>query len=173
MDEKLMSQFVELIKNSVVNAIAENMNKDNEHKTEINALKNTIAEKTKEIESLNQKLDTANTDATKKDELINTQNEELKSLKETNACLTKEKKVSDLNAKLSKFSQEERDLAKNEIDAFNKNPDCMDVESIINKICVELVNKGKQAYRTHEMNNNINIFGAINPSSNKEIDIYG
>ena len=173
MDEKLMSQFVELIKNAVVKAIAESTNRDNEHKTQIEALNNSIEGKTQEIAALNEKLDAANADVAKKDELINAQTEELKSLKETNACLTKEKKVSDLNAQLSKFTQEERDLAKNEIEAFKKDPACMDVESIINKICVELVNKGKQESRTHEMNNSFDIFAAMNPTSNKEIDIYG
>ena len=173
MDEKLMSQFVELIKNAVVKAIAESTNRDNEHKTQIEALNNSIEGKTQEIAALNEKLDAANADVAKKDKLINAQTEELKSLKETNACLTKEKKVSDLNAQLSKFTQEERDLAKNEIEAFKKDPACMDVESIINKICVELVNKGKQESRTHEMNNSFDIFAAMNPTSNKEIDIYG
>lgn len=174
MDEKMMSQAVELIKSSVTQTINELNNKSGEYEKKIAELNNAVAAKDAEIAELNEKLNTANASVAEKDQAIESQTNELNSLKEANAALEKEKKIAELNSALAEFSQEEQDLAKAEIEAFKADPMSVEINSITSKICVEMVRKNKET-RTVELNNSApDIFGSVNsPEDDGDVDIFG
>lgn len=174
MDEKMMSQAVELIKSSVTQTINELNNKSGEYEKKIAELNDAVAAKDAEIAELNEKLNTANASVAEKDQAIESQTNELNSLKEANATLEKEKKIAELNSALAEFSQEEQDLAKAEIEAFKADPMSVEINSITSKICVEMVRKNKET-RTVELNNSApDIFGGVNsPEDDGDVDIFG
>ena len=174
MDEKMMSQAVELIKSSVTQTINELNNKSGEYEKKIAELNDAVAAKDAEIAELNEKLNTANASVAEKDQAIESQTNELNSLKEANAALEKEKKIAELNSALAEFSQEEQDLAKAEIEAFKADPMSVEINSITSKICVEMVRKNKET-RAVELNNSApDIFGGVNsPEDDGDVDIFG
>lgn len=173
MDEKIMGQFVELVKTSVNQTITELNNKSEEYEGKISELNGQLAAKDAEIAELNEKLSAAQADVAAKDQTIEAQNTELNSLKDTNAALEKEKKLAELNSALSEFSAEEQALAQAEIDAFKADPNSVELNSITSKICVEMVRKNKEAH-TNEQNSAPDIFGGVSsPEDKGEVDIFG
>lgn len=173
MDEKIMGQFVELVKTSVNQTITELNNKSEEYEDKISELNGQLAAKDAEIAELNEKLSAAQADVAAKDQTIEAQNTELNSLKDTNAALEKEKKLAELNSALSEFSAEEQALAQAEIDAFKADPNSVELNSITSKICVEMVRKNKEAH-TNELNSAPDIFGGVSsPEDKGEVDIFG
>ena len=104
---------------------------------------------------------------------------------ETNAKLTeanakieeleKSAKLAELNSALADFSEEERALAKDEIEAFQADPTSIEINSITSKICVEMVRRNKEAQAViAEQNASApDIFGAMKtPEENGEVNIY-
>ena len=173
MDEKMMSQAVELIKSSVTQTINELNNKSGEYEKKIAELNDSVAAKDAEISELNEKLAAANASVAEKDQTIESQTAELNSLKDANTALEKEKKIAELNSALAEFSQEEQDLAKAEIEAFKADPMSVEINSITSKICVEMVRKNKET-RTTELNNAPDIFGGVaSPEDDGDVDIFG
>lgn len=175
MDEKLMSQFVELVKNSVSQTITELNNKSEDYEKQISELNSQLAAKDTEIAELNTKIKTAEAEAAEKAGAIETQTAELNSLKEANTALEKEKKLAELNSALAEFTPEEQALAQAEIDAFKANPATVEINSITSKICVEMVRKNKELH-TNEQNNAgaPDIFGGVaDPKDKGEVDIFG
>ena len=173
MDEKMMSQAVELIKSSVTQTINELNNKSGEYEKKIAELNDSVAAKDAEISELNEKLAAANASVAEKDQTIESQTAELNSLKKANTALEKEKKIAELNSALAEFSQEEQDLAKAEIEAFKADPMSVEINSITSKICVEMVRKNKET-RTTELNNAPDIFGGVaSPEDDGDVDIFG
>ena len=149
-------------------------NKSGEYEKKIAELNDAVAAKDAEIAELNEKLNTANASVAEKDRAIESQTNELNSLKEANAALEKEKKIAELNSALAEFSQEEQDLAKAEIEAFKADPMSVEINSITSKICVEMVRKNKET-RAVELNNSApDIFGGVNsPEDDGDVDIFG
>lgn len=172
MDEKVIGQFVELVKTSVNQTITELNDKSEDYEGKISELNSQLAAKDAEIAELNEKLSAAEADAAAKDQTITDQTTELNTLKEANAALEKEKKLAELNSALAEFSAEEQALAQTEIDAFKADPNSVELNSITSKICVEMVRKNKEA-RTNEQNNAPDIFGGVTaPEDNGEVDIF-
>lgn len=172
MDEKLMGQFVELVKSSVTQTITELNHKSDEYEGQISELNNALATKDAEIAELNAKVAAAEASAAEKDGAIEAQVAELNSLKEANAALEREKKIAELNSALAEFSPEEQALAKAEIDAFKADPMTVEINSITSKICVEMVRKNRENH-TNEQNSAPDIFGVVNePEDTGEVDIY-
>lgn len=173
MDEKLMGQFVELVKSSVTQTITELNHKSDEYEGQISELNSQLATKDAEIAELNAKVAAAEASAAEKDEAIEAQVAELNSLKEVNAALEREKKIAELNSALAEFSPEEQALAKAEIDAFKADPMTVEINSITSKICVEMVRKNRENH-TNEQNSAPDIFGGVNePEDTGEVDIFG
>ena len=67
MDEKMMSQAVELIKSSVTQTINELNNKSGEYEKKIAELNDSVAAKDAEISELNEKLAAANASVAERD----------------------------------------------------------------------------------------------------------
>ena len=169
MDEKTMGQFVELVKTSVNQTITELNNKSSEYENTISELNNQLAAKDTEIGELNQKISTAEADIAAKDATIAEQTTELNTLKEANAALEKEKKLAELNSALAGFSAEEQAFAQSEIDAFKADPCSVEINSITNKICVEIVHNAKA--HISEQNSALDIFGGIDNPDESDGDI--
>ena len=165
MDDKLMSQFVDLVKSSVTQTITELNNKSGEYEGQISELNGQLTAKDAKIAELNAALEAANATIAEKEQAITAQTTELNSLKDANAALEKDKKLAELNSVLAGFTAEEQALAQAEIDAFKADP-----------TSVELVRKSKETH-TNEQNSAgsaPDIFGGVaDPQSDGDADIYG
>ncbi len=85
------------------------------------------------------------------------------SLAEANAKITQmegENAKAELNAALAPYSEEQRAIAKDEIEAFNANPGSVEINTIVGKICTEMVRVSLEAH-TAETNaaSKIDVFG--------------
>ena len=134
----MITAFKDTRKAEVNEQVSSLETKVTELNSKITELCSTIEEKDKEIEELNKKCKEANAEIEKKEEEVNSTVEELNStIAEKDAELSemkKEKKVTELNQALSHFSDEERNFAKEEIDAFNEDPFSVEINSITTKI---------------------------------------
>ena len=170
-DEQVMAQLVESAKTAVSEAVAEFNSKWDEYfarvqekDAEIAQLKAEIAAKEAEIAQLRadfeaQEAKTAMAEA---------------GLAETNAeveTLRKEKKLAELNSALAGYTPAERELAKDEIAAFQADPVAYEINSITSKICVEMVRRSKEAQSQSAAAPDI--FGGVTGSTELEdVDIY-
>lgn len=135
---EVISAFKETRKAEMNEEISSLESKVTELNEKIAELNTQIEEKDKEIEELNRKCNEANAEAAKKDEEVNSKVEELNStIAEKDAELNKMKKanrVAELNQALSSFTDEEKNYAKEEIDAFNADPFSVEINQITTKI---------------------------------------
>ncbi len=172
MDKELLSQVAELTKTAVADAVAELNSKWDEYyarveqkDAEITQLKADIAAKEAEIAQIR---------ADYEAELAKAALAEA-GLVEANAKISemeKDKKIAELNAALNDFSEEEKALAKDEIEAFTADPDSYEINSITGKICVEMVRKEKEL-KANEKNDSVaDIFGGIVDDSAADVDIF-
>lgn len=136
--DEMISAFKDTRKAEVNEDISNLETKVTELNSKIAELEATIESKDKEIEELNKKCGETNAEIAKKEEEMNSKVEELNSsIAEKEAELNdmkKEKKVSELNQALSHFTEEERNYAKEEIEAFNADPFSVEINSITTKI---------------------------------------
>lgn len=135
---EVISAFKETRKAEMNEEISSLESKVTELNEKIAELNTQIEEKDKEIEELNRKCNESNAEAAKKDEEVNSKVEELNStIAEKDAELNKMKKanrVAELNQALSSFTDEEKNYAKEEIDAFNADPFSVEINQITTKI---------------------------------------
>ena len=71
------------------------------------------------------------------------------SLAEANAKIAQlegENAKAELNAALAPYSEEQRAVAKDEIEAFNANPGSVEINTIVGKICTEMVRVSREAH---------------------------
>ena len=172
MDEKLMSQFADSMKAAVATAISEASNRNEQYESRITELNAQIADKDAQIAELNANLEAANADIAAKTQTIENQNAELNSLKDANISLANDKKVAELNAALNEFSEDEQGLAKEEIDAFRADPASMEINSITDKICREMVRMNKEAVRTAQNSSAPDIFGGVGEPQEDDGNIF-
>lgn len=84
----------------------------------------------------------------------------------------------ELNAALSGYTAEQKEVAKTEIEAFNADPGCIEINAIVGKICTEMVRASREA-QVAETNaaSKIDVFGMIddagaNASSDGEVNVF-
>ncbi len=76
------------------------------------------------------------------------------------AAMEDEKAKAELNAALSPYTEEQRAVAQEDIDAFNANPGSVEINSIIGKICTDMVRVAREVSKAAETNtSNIDVFG--------------
>lgn len=165
MDEK---QFEEL-KETISNAIVESNSKNDEYEkklqekdAEINTLKTSIEEKDAEINQL--KVDAEEAKTAK-------ENAEAKAaeLNAKVASMENEKAVADLNSALEGYTEEQMKIAESEINSFKENPGCIEINSIVGKICTEIVRLERENSRSEDTN--VDIFGGIEDINNTDSEI--
>ena len=151
MNEELKSAISE-IKSEVVDAIRAENDKTVETNAKIAEKDAKIAELNQEIEKLNDQLaakdsEIAEVNASCEDakkrvsEIESEMNQKMEELNATNAQvvaelndLKKSNKIAELNSALSKYTDEQKEYAKDEIEAFNSDPFSVEVNSIVTKI---------------------------------------
>lgn len=141
MDEKQL----EALKEALTQTVTETNSKNAEYEAqiaELNAkieqLQNDVAAKDAEIAELNAAVETAKNESAEKDSKISEVNAELDKVRN-------EKAISELNAALEGYTDEQKAIAADDIKAFNENPGSVEINSIVGKICTEIVKKAKEA----------------------------
>ena len=94
------------------------------------------------------------------------------SLVEANAKITEMQNaaaVAELNAALAPYTEEQRAVAKEDIDAFNSNPGSVEINSIVGKICTAMVQAVRES-KIAETNaaSQIDVFGMTDDAGKKE-----
>lgn len=94
------------------------------------------------------------------------------SLSEANAKVSEMENnaaVAELNAALAPFTEEQRAVAQEEIEAFNANPGSVEINSIVGKICTAMVEAAREG-KVAENNaaNQIDVFGMTDDAGKKE-----
>lgn len=94
------------------------------------------------------------------------------SLVEANAKITEMQNataVAELNAALAPYTEEQCAVAKEDIDAFNANPGSVEINSIVGKICIAMVQAARESQIT-ETNaaSQIDVFGMTDDVGKKE-----
>lgn len=173
MDEKTMNQILESTKTAVSEAVSELNNKWDEYyarvqekEAEIAQLRADLAQKNAEIEQLRADFEAEQAKSAMAEAGLVEANEKIGNLE-------KERKIAEMNAALAEFTEEERELAKDEIAAFMENPDAMEINSITGKICVEMVRKNKELNANADNGATQDIFGFVSaPDEVGEVDIF-
>ena len=104
------------------------------------------------------------------------------SLSEANAKIAEMENaaaVAELNDALAPYTEEQRAVAKEEIDAFNANPGSVEVNSIVGKICTAMVQAARES-KVAETNaaNQIDVFGMTddagkpNETDTGDVDVF-
>lgn len=178
MDEKMISQFVDSIKNTITETNCKNA----EFEAQVSELNTKISEKDTEISELNSKVVSETERADKAEKAIGELNEKISALEAELADCKKDKKRGELNSAISDFTDEEKAFAQSEIDAFNADPMSVEINSIVDKIYAEIGKKAtnaakeRKASEINSKNNEIaDIYGDIcevNSTSNNEMSIY-
>ena len=94
------------------------------------------------------------------------------SLVEANAKITEMQNaaaVAELNAALAPYTEEQRAVAKEDIDTFNSNPGSVEINSIVGKICTAMVQAARES-KIAETNaaSQIDVFGMTDDAGKKE-----
>ena len=94
------------------------------------------------------------------------------SLNEANAKIAEMENVAvvaELNAALAPYTEEQRAVAQEEIDAFNANPGSVEINSIIGKICTAMVEAARES-KVIETNsaNQIDVFGMMDDAGDQD-----
>lgn len=173
MDEKLMSQFIESAKAAVSEAVAELNSKWDEYyarvqekDAEITQLRADIAAKEAELAQLRADYEAEQAKVALSEAGLVEANAKIETLE-------KEKKIAELNSALADFSEEERELAKDEIAAFQEDPAAYEINSITSKICVEMVRKNKEAQAKEGNAAAPDIYGGVSdPADLGDVSIY-
>lgn len=93
------------------------------------------------------------------------------------AVLENESAIAELNAALAPYTEEQRAIAKEEIDAFNANPGSVEINTIVGKICTEMVRLSREKHISEtNATNEIDVF-AITDSpkpadDDGEVDVF-
>ncbi len=164
MDEKMLQGFVSDIKQ----VISETNSKNEELSKEIAELNAAIVEKDNAIAELNANSEELKTSLEKaqedyqelwkkEDELYN----EIKALKAQLAEAQAKERVGEMNSAIADFSDEEKEYAKAEIDAFTADPINCEINSVVNKIWEGIGKKAKADEK---------VVAEQNASNNVEVD---
>ena len=178
MDEKMLSQFVDSIKNT----ITETNSKNAEFEAQVSELNTKLSEKETEVTELNSKVVSETERADKAEKTIEGLNEKIASLEAELMVCKQDKKRGELNSAIADFTDDEKAFAQAEIDAFNADPMAVEINSIVDKIYAEIGKKATndaKAQKASEINSKANetvdIYGDIcevNSTSNDEMSIY-
>lgn len=179
------------IKDLIINTV----NEMNDHTAEINQIKQdcdaqiseansqkdqAIAEKNEAIansEKIQSALEDCRSELNEAYKKIDALYEEMRVLNEELGKARAKERIGELNDALSEFTEEERNYAKDEIEAFKADPVNSEINAITDKICVNIVKNAKaaEAKKIAEQNDadTPDIYGMIETQEKEEeISIY-
>lgn len=163
----IISEFQDTRKVEVNSQVASLESQVAELNSKIDELNASIKEKDEEISELNQKCEKSESDAKAKEDELDAKNKELNALVETQAAelneLKKANKIAELNSALADYTDEQKDFAKEEIEAFNADPFSVEINSIVTKIDATAYKKIREenAKKSLEMNSMKDEFDGI------------
>lgn len=168
-EEIMNEEMRKAIEEAVSNVVAEQNSKWDtyyasvqEKEAQITQLQADIAAKEAEIVQLRADYETEMAKAAAAEAGLTEMNAKL-------AEMEKESKIAELNKKLEDYSDEQRAVAADDIAAFNEDPSSVEINSIIGKICTEIVRNSKDT-TVSEVNMDIDIFGIGEESAQHEAD---
>lgn len=178
-DETMDEKTINLICDSVKNAVSETNSKNSEYETKIAELNASIAEKDNQISELNASIAEKDNQISElnaeKEKWVSEKTDYEKALGEAKA----KEKLAELNSAIEGFTEEQRAFAKDEIEAFKADPMNSEINSITDKIYREI---GKTALEnakvveTNSVDDTTDIFGEINSTNantdGEDIDIF-
>lgn len=164
-DEKMDEKAVAALKEAVVQAVNETNAKNAEYEGTITELNNKIEQMQEElngkdatITELNSQLESAQTSLSEKDSKISEINAELEKA-------NNEKAISELNSALEAYTEDQKAVAKDDIEAFKANPGAVEINTIVGKICTEIVKK--QIADQKSDHTEIDVFGVVEMNEGK------
>lgn len=156
MDEKLKNELMAVISG----AISETNSKWDEYYANVQAKEAEIAQLHADIQSKEAEIAQLRADMEKYQADKAAAEAGLSEANAKIAAMEDEKAKAELNAALSPYTEEQRAVAQEDIDAFNANPGSVEINSIIGKICTEMVRVAREASKVAETNaSNIDVFG--------------
>lgn len=196
-EEKLNMEFTEEMKNSIKEVISEMNDKSQNYETKILELNSTIETKDAEIAEKDEKISELNASVEQIQAALTELEDSQKTWWEERDVLIKElakakvaEKIGEMNEALEKYSDEEKEVAKediekltNEINACEKvdelNKVTSEINSIVNKINSAIVDKQKKALEDAKIaeqneakgNDTIDIFSEVNSDNADDSDI--
>jgi hypothetical protein len=141
MDEKILAQLVENIRNTIV----EINSKNSEYESQIAEKEAKIVELNASVEQLMMALEECKKERDQLWEKEDMLYKEMDMIKGQMAEAHMKEKIGELNSAIADFSDEEKAYAKEEIDAFNAEPLTHEINTIIDKIYAEIGKKNKEA----------------------------
>lgn len=185
MDEKTIG----MICDSVKNAVSETNSKNAEYEAKIAELNQTIADKDSKIAELNASvaeiqaaIDSVKAEMEQKSRELDAAWEEKAALEKALGEAKAKERLGELNDAIKDFTEEQKNYAKDEIEAFKADPMKGEINSVINKIYMEIGKNSMTNATTHETNNvdesnnDADIFGEINACVSKNntesVDIF-
>lgn len=158
----LKSDIISEFKNTRTVEVNEQVSSLETQISELNAkieeLNVCVAKKDEEISELNKKCEKSECDAKEKEDEFNAKCKELNDTIEAQASelneLKKANRITELNSALAGYTDEQKDFAKAEIEAFNADPFSVEINSITTKIDATAYQKirEEQARKALEMN---------------------
>lgn len=196
-EEKLNMEFTEEMKNSIKEVISEMNDKSQNYETKILELNSTIKTKDAEIAEKDERISELNASVEQIQAALTELEDSQKTWWEERDVLIKElakakvaEKIGEMNEALEKYSDEEKEVAKediekltNEINACEKvdelNKVTSEINSIVNKINSAIVDKQKKALEDAKIaeqneakgNDTIDIFSEVNSDNANDSDI--
>ncbi len=196
-EEKLNMEFTEEMKNSIKEVISEMNDKSQNYETKILELNSTIKTKDAEIAEKDERISELNASVEQIQAALTELEDSQKTWWEERDVLIKElakakvaEKIGEMNEALEKYSDEEKEVAKediekltNEINACEKvdelNKVTSEINSIVNKINSAIVDKQKKALEDAKIaeqneakgNDTIDIFSEVNSDNADDSDI--
>ena len=178
-DETMDEKTINLICDSVKNAISETNSKNAEYEATINELNTSVADKDKQISELNAQIEELN-------KTVNEINAEREAWVTEKADFEKQisdakakEKMNELNAAIDGFTDEQKAYAKDEIDAFKADPVNSEVNTITDKIYREIGKQSLEVQKNNEINSvddTTDIFGEVNSANanndGEDVDIF-
>lgn len=178
-DETMDEKTINLICDSVKNAVSETNSKNAEYEAQITELNNTIAEKDGVISELNasvEQIKKAIADMEVERDAWWAERDTLqKQLGEALAA----QRLNEMNSAIEGFTEEQRAFAKDEIEAFKADPMNGEINSITDKIYREIGKTALESAKvveTNSVDDTTDIFGEINSTNantdGEDIDIF-
>jgi hypothetical protein len=162
MDEKILAQLVENIKNTIV----EINSKNSEYEAQISEKDAKIVELNASVEQLEAALMECKKELNANWEKNDVLYKEMEMIKGEMAKAHMKEKVGEMNSAIADFTDEEKAYAKEEIDAFNAEPLTHEINTIVNKIYAEIGKKNKEVEAEEKR------VSELNSKENKPEDIF-
>ena len=195
-EEKLNMEFTEEMKNSIKEVISEMNDKSQNYETKILELNSTIKTKDAEITEKDEKISELNASVEQIQAALTELEDSQKTWWEERDVLIKElakakvaEKIGEMNEALEKYSDEEKEVAKEDIEKLTSeinacenvdelNKVTSEINSIVNKINSAIVDKQKKALKDAKIaeqneakeNDTIDIFSEVNSDNADDSD---